>query len=159
MSKEEFVGKLKKLPQRWFIDAFSGMASGLFCTLIAGTIIAQIGSWCGDNVFGSILVYFGSIAKMLMGAGIGVGIAYKLKAKPLVIFSAAVTGLIGAAAVILILKTDWVGLKPMVSIVRENFSDWFSWVLFAAATVASLFFKIGPIPIIVAGGLLGLLFC
>ena len=71
----------------------------------------------------------------------------------------AVTGLIGAAAVILILKTDWVGLKPIVSIVRENFSDWFSWVLFAAATGASLFFKIGPIPIIVAGGLLGLLFC
>ena len=71
----------------------------------------------------------------------------------------AVTGLIGAAAVILILKTDWVGLKPIVSIVRDNFSDWFSWVLFAAATVASLFFKIGPIPIIVAGGLMGLLFC
>ena len=98
MSKEVLIGKLKNLPQRWFIDAFSGMASGLFCTLIAGTIISQIGSWCGNNVFGAILVYFGSVAKMLMGAGIGIGIAYKLKAKPLVVFSAAVTGLIGAFA-------------------------------------------------------------
>ena len=37
-----------------------------------------------------------NIAKSLMGAGIGVGIAHKLGAKPLVMFSAAVTGLIGA---------------------------------------------------------------
>ena len=89
---------LKKLANKWFIDAFSGMALGLFCTLIAGTIIWQIGTWCGNNVFGKILIYIGNIAKMLMGAGIGVGIAYKLKSKPLVIFSAAVTGLIGAFA-------------------------------------------------------------
>ena len=74
------------------------MAQGLFCTLIAGTIISQIGLWCGENAFGHVLVYIGSIAKMLMGAGIGVGIAYKLKASPLVIFSAAVTGLVGAFA-------------------------------------------------------------
>lgn len=89
---------LKKFANKWFIDAFSGMALGLFCTLIAGTIIWQIGTWCGNNVFGKILIYIGNIAKMLMGAGIGVGIAYKLKSKPLVIFSAAVTGLIGAFA-------------------------------------------------------------
>ena len=86
----------KKLSKRWFIDAFSGMALGLFCTLIAGTIIGQIGSWCGANSFGKVLVYIGNIAKMLMGAGIGFGIAFKLKCKPLVMFSAAVTGLIGA---------------------------------------------------------------
>lgn len=96
--KNNFLVNLKKLPKRWFIDAFSGMASGLFCTLIAGTIISQIGTWCGDNAFARVLIYIGSIAKMLMGAGIGVGIAYKLNAKPLVIFSAAVTGLVGAFA-------------------------------------------------------------
>ena len=88
----------KKYAKRYFIDAFTGMAQGLFCTLIAGTIISQIGLWCGENAFGHVLVYIGSIAKMLMGAGIGVGIAYKLKASPLVIFSAAVTGLVGAFA-------------------------------------------------------------
>lgn len=96
--KKDVLGTLKKLCTRWFIDAFSGMALGLFCTLIAGTIISQIGTWCGDNAFGKVLVYIGSMAKMLMGAGIGVGIAYKLKCKPLVIFSAAVTGFVGAFA-------------------------------------------------------------
>ena len=69
----------------------------------------------------------------------------------------AVVGLIGAAALILMFSVDWAGAKPVVSIVEENFYDWISWVLFAAATVASLFFKVGPIPIILAGGALGLL--
>ena len=88
--------KLKKAFTRYFIDAFTGMAQGLFCTLIAGTILAQIASWCGDNSFAKVLDAMAKIAKMLMGAGIGVGIAMKLGAKPLVTFTAAVTGLIGA---------------------------------------------------------------
>ena len=88
--------KLKKAFNRYFIDAFTGMAQGLFCTLIAGTILAQIASWCGDNSFAKVLDAMAKIAKMLMGAGIGVGIAMKLGAKPLVTFTAAVTGLIGA---------------------------------------------------------------
>ena len=69
----------------------------------------------------------------------------------------AVVGLIGAAALILMFKVGWSGPRPEMSVVKENFPDWISWILFAAATVASLFFKIGPIPIITAGGLLGLL--
>ncbi len=90
--------KVKKLCTRFFITAFSGMASGLFCTLIAGTIMALIAGWVGDNKIGYILSTFATIAKVLMGAGIGIGIAYKLNAKPLVIFSAAVTGFIGSYA-------------------------------------------------------------
>lgn len=69
----------------------------------------------------------------------------------------AVVGLIGAAALILMFKVDWEGARAGISIVRENFQDWTSWVLFAAAVIASLFFKVGPIPIIIAGGILGLL--
>ena len=69
----------------------------------------------------------------------------------------AVVGLIGAAAMILMFKVNWNGSLPELSVVKDNFSDWTSWILFAAAVVASLFFKIGPIPIIIAGGLLGLL--
>ena len=94
--KATFIAVLKKIWNRYFIDAFTGMAQGLFCTLIAGTILAQIASWCGDNSFAKALDSMAKIAKMLMGAGIGVGIAHKLGAKPLVIFTAAVTGLIGA---------------------------------------------------------------
>lgn len=89
---------VKKYCKRYFIDAFSGMAQGLFCTLIAGTILAQIASWCGDNGFAHFLAYVAKIAKTLMGAGIGIGIAHKLGAKPLVIFTAAVTGMVGAFA-------------------------------------------------------------
>ncbi len=94
--KAKILAVLKKIWNRYFIDAFTGMAQGLFCTLIAGTILAQIASWCGDNSFAKALTAIASMAKMLMGAGIGVGIANKLGAKPLVVFTAAVTGLIGA---------------------------------------------------------------
>ncbi len=86
----------KSLAHRYFIEAFSGMALGLFCTLIIGTIISQIGKLCGDNAFGKIVDYIGYVGKLLMGAGIGVGIAHSLKAKKLTSFSAAVAGMIGA---------------------------------------------------------------
>ena len=92
------VEKIKFFSKRWFIDAFSGMAQGLFCTLIAGTILAQIASWCGDNAFASTLKSIANVAKSLMGAGIGVGIASKLKGSSLVVFTAAVTGMLGAFA-------------------------------------------------------------
>ena len=99
LSKKDRVRlKAKSLAKRWVIDAFSGMAQGLFCTLIAGTILAQIASWCGDNSFAATLLVISKIAKSLMGAGIGVGIANKLGAKPLVVFTAAVTGMVGAFA-------------------------------------------------------------
>ena len=96
--KEKAAKTAKRYAKRYFIDAFTGMAQGLFCTLIAGTILAQIASWFGSGTFAVTLNYFASIAKMLMGAGIGIGIAHKLGAKPLVIFTAAVTGFVGAWA-------------------------------------------------------------
>ncbi|MGN1215936.1 MAG: chromate transporter [Candidatus Cryptobacteroides sp.] len=73
----------------------------------------------------------------------------------------AVVGLIGAAALVLMFNVGWNG-TPLFSgmefsIVRDNFPDITSWILFAAAVVASLVFKVGPIPIIIAGGLLGLI--
>jgi len=88
----------KALPKRWFITAFSGMAQGLFVTLIAGTILAQIAGWLGDNYFGHTLGYIANIAKALMGAGIGVGIAHALGKNKLLVFSAAVAGMVGAFA-------------------------------------------------------------
>ena len=67
-----------------------------------------------------------------------------------------VVGLIGAAAVVLMVKTTWAP-GPSIEIVKENFPDWKSWLLFAAALVASLGFKVNPIIIIVAGGIAGAL--
>lgn len=89
---------LKELPKRYFITAFSGMAQGLFVTLIAGTILAQIASWIGNNYIGLTLKYISNIAKSLMGAGIGVGIAYALSKNKLLTFSSAVAGMVGAFA-------------------------------------------------------------
>lgn len=89
---------IKKLASRWFIDAFSGMAQGLFVTLIAGTIIKTIGTLIGNNAVGNLFTLIGGVASVLMGAGIGVGIASKLKASGLVVFSAVVAGFTGAYA-------------------------------------------------------------
>ena len=60
---------LKKTCNKFFITAFSGMAQGLFCTLIAGTILAQIAGWIGDNYFGKTIMAIANAAKSLMGAG------------------------------------------------------------------------------------------
>lgn len=88
---------LKKYAKRYFIDAFSGMAQGLFVTLIAGTILKQVGKLFGESSgFGAILILIGNLACTLMGAGIGVGIARKLNAPDLVIFGCAVAGFAGA---------------------------------------------------------------
>lgn len=97
-AKRAVTKYLKTLPKRYFITAFSGMAQGLFCTLIAGTILSQIGGWIGDNAFGRMVTAIANIAKSLMGAGIGVGIAQALGKRKLTVFSAAVTGFIGAFA-------------------------------------------------------------
>ena len=68
-----------------------------------------------------------------------------------------VAGLIGAAAVILILKTTWTGGMPSVQVVSENFPDWKSWVLLGGAFVAGYWGKVNPIYIILAGATAGLL--
>ena len=68
-----------------------------------------------------------------------------------------VVGLIGAAAVILILKVSWTGGVPSFSVVQENFPDWKSWLLLAGAFAASYWGKVNPIRLILAGALLGLL--
>ena len=96
--KNGLIAYLKALPKRWFITAFSGMAQGLFVTLIAGTILAQIADLIGDNYVGETLTGIANLAKVLMGAGIGVGIAHALGKHKLLVFSAAVAGFIGAWA-------------------------------------------------------------
>lgn len=96
--KKRATAYLKEVPKRYFITAFSGMAQGLFVTLIAGTILAQVAGWIGDNYIGNTLLYIANIAKSLMGAGIGVGIAHALGKNKLLMFSAAVAGTVGAFA-------------------------------------------------------------
>lgn len=98
--KTKFWTLTKKLSKRWFIDAFTGMAQGLFVTLIAGTIFTTLGQYIftDKNAIGRLLLVAGRFASLLMGAGIGAGIAHRLKMPPLVVFSAIVAGFIGAHA-------------------------------------------------------------
>ena len=86
---------MKKILNHIFIDGLSGMALGLFSTLIIGTIIGQIGTLVGNEI-GTYLIAISSVAKTVTGAGIGVGVAAKIKQGPLVTVSAAVAGMIGA---------------------------------------------------------------
>ena len=86
---------MKKYISHLLIDGLSGMALGLFSTLIIGTIIGQIGTLIGNDI-GTYLIAISNVAKTITGAGIGVGVACKFKEGPLVTVSAAVAGMIGA---------------------------------------------------------------
>lgn len=112
-----FRAYLKSLPKRWFITAFSGMAQGLFVTLIAGTILATIAKDVIrlGNYFSDTLFYIANIAKSLMGAGIGIGIAHALGKNKLLLFSSAVAGMIGAFADRLLFGSFLASIFPTVS--------------------------------------------
>ncbi len=88
---------LKKYLNRIFLDGLSGMATGLFSTLIVGTIIQQIGTLIGGNI-GDLIYLIGKMAAAVTGAGIGVGVACRFKEAPLVILSAATAGMVGGFA-------------------------------------------------------------
>lgn len=89
--------KVKKVLNHVFIDGLSGMALGLFATLIIGTIIQQIGNLIGGTV-GDTLYLFGKAASVMTSAGIGIGVAYKFKEPVYVTLSAATAGMIGGYA-------------------------------------------------------------
>ncbi len=86
---------MKKYCNRIFIDGLSGMALGLFSTLIIGTILVQISKFLSGDV-AAYLAFVGNMAKTITGAGIGIGVASKFKESPLVSVGAAVVGMIGA---------------------------------------------------------------
>jgi len=79
---------IKKYAKRYFIDAMGAMALGLFASLLIGTIFDTVGKYTGLDFLGTIATY----AKSATGMAIGVAIALKLAAHPLVIFSCAAVG-------------------------------------------------------------------
>ncbi len=106
--QNKFWGKVKKYLNHVFIDGLSGMALGLFATLIIGTIIAQIGSLIGGKA-GEYINMVASVTKALTGAGIGFGVAYKFKESILVSVSAGVAGMVGAFAASILAGTAFPG--------------------------------------------------
>lgn len=83
--------KIKKYLHRYFIDAMSAMAQGLFASLLIGTIISTLGTQLGIPVLDEI----GGYAKSAAGPAMAVAIGYALQASPLVLFSLVAVG--GAA--------------------------------------------------------------
>lgn len=89
--------KIKKILNHIFIDGLTGMAWGLFSTLIIGLILTQIGGFI-PNRLGELIIIIGKVASALTGAGIGIGVATKYKSGTYVTVSAAIAGMIGAFA-------------------------------------------------------------
>lgn len=75
----------------------SGMAQGLFASLIIGLIIKQIGHY--SNWL--LLEQIGMIAQYVTGPAIGIGVAIAVHASPLGILCSAVTGAVGAGTFIM----------------------------------------------------------
>lgn len=94
------MNKLKSYAKKYFIDAMSAMALGLFASLLIGTIFGTIGTYLSAdyidnsaiNTIGGFFTEMKTFAQGASGMAIGVAIAYSLKADPLVIFSCAAVG-------------------------------------------------------------------
>lgn len=88
---------IKRVFSYIFVDGLSGMALGLFATLILGTMIQQVGMLIGGQI-GSFFLLAASVAKGLTGIGIGVGVACKYKDDILVTVSAGAAAMCGSFA-------------------------------------------------------------
>lgn len=99
---------VKKYAKRYFIDAMSYMALGLFASLLIGTIIGALAdipflAFLKNNFEINGVIYKDGLVGVVKssytyGAAIGVAMAYGLKKDPLVIFSSCATGAVGAIA-------------------------------------------------------------
>ena len=90
----KFRNLARRLYRRYLLEAMSAMALGLFSSLIIGLILSQLAmipALAFLKPFGEIV----SASSPVVGAAIGVAIAYGLKVVPLAIFSSAATGALG----------------------------------------------------------------
>ncbi len=77
--------------KRYGVDALGSMALGLFSSLIIGLMMKEIGVRLNLEFLATV----GVKAMSMVGAAIGIAVAYSLKAPPLVLFSSVVTGFAG----------------------------------------------------------------
>ena len=89
--------------KRYFIDAMSAMAQGLFCTLLVGTILDTIGKQFGIGFLtdtfltikqGDVTFYYTirGFCSLMVGPAMAVAIGKALEAPPLVLFSLITVG-------------------------------------------------------------------
>lgn len=85
---------MRRIFRKYIVEALSHMALGLFCSLILGLIIGQISKIPGLDFLGFISEAL-SASSPLVGACIGLAIAYGMSCAPLVMISSAITGALG----------------------------------------------------------------
>ena len=136
---------------------------GINCATYVGYEVmngAGFGPWAG--VLGSVLATFAIVLPSFLVFHLIIKTFYRFHegrtfSDMMRALRPAVAGLIGAACLLLMFRTEWVGLRPQLSLIQESFPDWTSWVIFAAALALGLSKKAGPIAIILGAGVLGLL--
>ena len=114
--KKSFGSVLSHYAKRYFIDGMGAMAKGLFATLLVGTIIGAAATLAGmllpaegtelsamQKILAAVVAFLNAVAAVaknnyVVGAAIGIAIAHGMKASPLTVFSAAVTGALGYCA-------------------------------------------------------------
>lgn len=84
-------------PKVYFIDAMGAMALGLFASLLIGTIFKALGNAFFPQSTGDLFHVVASYAQnpYVYGSAIGVAVATKLGADPLIVFSSAAIGAMG----------------------------------------------------------------
>lgn len=88
---------MNKYVKRYCIDAMSGMAQGLFSSLLIGTIIKTLGQQLfkiSQNVIFQFLIDAGNFASEshVVGAAMAIGIGFAMQVSPLVLFSLVAVG-------------------------------------------------------------------
>ncbi|MCT4585858.1 MAG: PTS sugar transporter subunit IIC [Peptostreptococcaceae bacterium] len=82
----------------YLTKTLNGMGLGLFCSLIIGLILKQLGDLIGLKE----LIIFGKTAQVMMGPAIGASVAFSLGSPPLVLFASLVSGALGANSLALL---------------------------------------------------------
>ncbi len=110
-------------PRFYFVDVMSAMALGLFASLLISTILGTVADY-------THLAFFDTIAKFAKdstGMAIGVAIAYKMGADPLLLFSCASVGAMS---------------NQMGAIIRDGAI--ISWAAIEKGDVGTVFYSAGP---------------
>lgn len=81
-------------PKVYFVDAMSGMALGLFASLLIGTIFSTVGGLLSLEWLKTVAGYL-TAKSFVVGAAIAAGMAKPLNAPPLVTYSALAVGAVG----------------------------------------------------------------
>ena len=158
----------RRFLERYGIDALSGMARGLFASLITGLILRQLALLLlkvpALEIPGNFLQLAGNFAVQMTGPAIALAVAHSLKAPPLVLYAVPAVGFLSYAPVILARA----GAQGVLTAVLSGGAPGGPVGAFLAAVIATelgsrvngrtrLDILLVPATVILSGGIVGLL--